>query len=529
VFPCRRSPFTAALRTLTAALAVLGVAAGCSAASTAPPAAPPADPAQVAQSLARFTSQQLTWDGCAAYSTSPETAKAYTDPGFECAKLTVPLDYSQPDGRTAEIAVLRTKATDPANRIGSLLVNPGGPGASGTAAVPGILKNAGDLAKRFDIVGFDPRGVGASTPAIDCLTDAEQDRYRADVFADPSPAGVAALEAHNKEYADRCTARVGADVLANVGTRDVVKDLDVLRAVLGDQKLTYYGYSYGTSIGTLYAEAYPDRVRAMVLDGAVDPTQNALTSSVDQSKGFQQAFDAYAAWCAKQSTCPLGTDPAKATQTWQALVRPLIDKPVRTGDPSRTLSFTDAVTGAQQAMYLNELWPVLSVAISQLATGDGSLLLTLADLYYQRSGGRYDNSLEAFQAISCVDNDRITDPAQVQELAKDVDEAAPFTSTGRGPVAAKDPCAFWPVPPTTTAHRPDVPGLTPTVVVSVTGDPATPYQQGVDLAADLGGRLLKVDGNQHTAGLQGNPCIDTPLIRYLVDGTLPGEGTECAV
>jgi hypothetical protein len=202
---------------------------------------------------------------------------------------------------------------------------------------------------------------------------------------------------------------------------------------------------------------------------------------------------------------------------------------VRTGDPTRGLSFTDAVTGVQQALYLRSLWPVLSIGISQLASGDGSLLLTLADLYYKRSNGRYDDSLEAFQAISCMDNVRITDPAQVTRLAQGIEQAAPFTTTGRGPVAAKDACAFWPVPPTTTPHRPDVPGLPPTVVVSVTGDPATPYQAGVDLAADLGARLLRVEGNQHTAGLQGNACIDSALITYLVDGTLPGEGAQCAL
>lgn len=514
----RRSPFTATLRTLTALAAVVGVAVGCSAAAptTQQTPSPTPDPLQ------RFTSQQLAWGSCDGYSASPETANAYRDPALECARLTVPLDYANPDGETAEIAVLRTKATG--ERIGSMVVNPGGPGVSGTSLVPSLMQSAPDLLQRFDFVGFDPRGVGKSTPAVDCLTDAEQDAYRAEVFADPSPAGVAALEAHNEEYAERCTARVGADVLANLGTRDVVKDLDILRAALGDEKLTFYGYSYGTSIGTQYAEAYPDTVRAMVLDGAVDPTQDTVESNVDQSAGFQLAFDAYATWCTRQPACPLGTDPARTTETWQALARPLIDAPVRTGDPNRRLSFSDAITGVQQAMYVRQLWPVLSLGVSQLAAGDGSLLLTLADLYYKRSGGAYDNSLEAFQAISCMDNTRVTDPAA---LAEGVERAAPFTTTGRGPVAARDVCAFWPVGPTTEPGRPDVPGLPPVVVVSVTGDPATPYQAGVDLAADLGGRLLKVEGNQHTAGLQGNRCVDSALTAYLVDGTLPGEGTEC--
>ncbi|MEU7813650.1 alpha/beta hydrolase [Pseudonocardia sp. NPDC049154] len=531
----RRSPFTA-VRALTALVAVLvcvALAACSSPAATAPAAAtttPSGDPAQD-PALARFYGQQLQWGPCTDYAASPDVADQYRDPRYQCAKLEVPLDYAQPDGKTVKVAVMRSKATDQANRIGSLLLNPGGPGVSGTQLVPATVKSTENspVQARFDLVGFDPRGVGVSEPSIDCLTDAEQDQYRATVYADPSPAGVAALEAHNKEYADRCTARMGADVLAHLGTREVVKDLDVLRAALGDEKLTYYGYSYGTSIGSTYAEAFPARVRAMVLDGAVDPTQDTVETNIDQSAGFQQAFDAYGAWCATQPNCPLGTDPKATTTTWQKIVQPLIDNPARTSDPNRTLSFSDAITGVQQALYLRSLWPALSLGISRLAGGDGSVLLTLADFYYKRVNGQYDNSLEAFQAITCMDNVRITDPAQVAKLNEGVVGAAPFTATGRGAVNAKDPCAFWPVPPTLEPHRPQADGLTPVVVVSVTGDPATPYQAGVDLAEDLNGRLLKVEGNQHTAGYQGNACIDDKLTAYLVDGTLPDEGAQCVL
>jgi pimeloyl-ACP methyl ester carboxylesterase len=535
----RRSPFglpCLVVRALTAVVVVLTcvATAACSSPTAATPVAatstPTGDPAQD-PALARFYSQQLRWGSCQGYAASPDVADQYRDPRYECARLEVPLDYTQPGGRTVTIAVMRSRATDPARRIGSLLLNPGGPGVSGTQLVPATVKSTANspVQARFDLVGFDPRGVGVSTPAIDCLTDAEQDRYRAMVFADPSPAGVAALEAHNKEYADRCTARMGADVLAHMGTREVVKDLDVLRAALGDPKLTYYGYSYGTSIGSTYAEAFPTRVRAMVLDGAVDPTQDTVAANIDQSAGFQQAFDAYGAWCTTQPHCPLGTDPKAVTATWQKIAQPLIDHPVRTSDPTRTLSFTDAITGVQQALYLRSLWPALSLGISRLAGGDGSVLLTLADFYYKRTNGRYDNSLEAFQAISCMDNVRITDPAQVAKLNEGVMAAAPFTATGQGAVDAKDPCAFWPVPPTLEPHRPKADGLPPVVVVSVTGDPATPYQSGVDLAQDLNGRLLKVEGNQHTAGYQGNACIDDKLTAYLVDGTLPAEGAQCVL
>ncbi|MFR9802537.1 alpha/beta hydrolase [Pseudonocardia sp. RS010] len=535
----RRSPFPSAGRPGRALGALLAVPVAvalvaCSAPATTTPTAatttPAGDPAQD-PALARFYDQRLQWGSCDGYAASPDVAPSYADPRYECATLEVPLDYAQPDGGTVRVAVMRSRATDQANRIGSLVLNPGGPGVSGTQLVPATVTSTENspVQARFDIVGFDPRGVGVSEPAIDCLTDAEQDQYRATVYADPSPAGVAALEAHNKEYADRCTARMGADVLAHLGTREVVRDLDVLRAALGDDELTYYGYSYGTSIGSTYAETFPARVRAMVLDGAVDPTQDTVESNIEQSAGFQQAFDAYGAWCTTQPNCPLGTDPSAVTATWQKIVQPLIDDPVPTADPTRTLSFSDAITGVQQALYLRTLWPALSLGISRLATGDGSVLLTLADFYYKRVDGSYDNSLEAFQAITCMDNVRITDPAQVAKLNEGVVGAAPFTATGRGAVNAKDTCAFWPVPPTMEPHRPQVDGLAPVVVVSVTGDPATPYQAGVDLAEDLNGRLLKVEGNQHTAGYQGNACIDDKLTAYLVDGTLPEEGAECTL
>src|SRR5690606_9732967 len=312
------------------------------AAPAAPAAEPPAD-------LARFYEQELSWGGCAEFATSASDRITFDDESLQCARLEVPLDYSQPDGRTAQIAVLRHRATG--DRIGSLLVNPGGPGASGVrlgASMAGRLERT-TIGERFDIVGFDPRGVGASTPTIDCLTDAEWEIERADHDVDPSHAGIEETEAENRLYAQRCTERSGgADVLANVGTRDVVRDLDILREVLGDEKLTYLGYSYGTRIGSAYAEAFPQNVRALVLDGALDPEQTTVERTVDQSAGFQQAFDAFAADCAKEPTCPLGTDPARATEVFQALTRPLIDRPAPAEGGSRTLSYPDAVTGTIQ-------------------------------------------------------------------------------------------------------------------------------------------------------------------------------------
>jgi pimeloyl-ACP methyl ester carboxylesterase len=477
--------------------------------------------------LSRFYGQKLSWGPCKPFASTVGDVAAFSADTLQCARLQVPLDYTAPDGPTASVAVLRQKATG--QRIGSLLFNPGGPGASGLGMVASLGPQLADspLGQRFDFVGFDPRGVGASTPAIDCLTDVEWVAERADLDVDPSPAGVAQTEAENRTYAQRCAQRSGGDgVLANVGTRDTARDMDVLRAALGDPKLTFLGYSYGTFLGALYAEQFPRNVRAMVLDGAVDPAQSAADRNVDQYGGFQKAFDAYAADCAKDRACPLGGDPAQATAVFQGLVRPLIAKPLGVGD--RTLSYNDAIVGTIYALYLQDMWPALTAALDELRRGDARVLLSLADLYDERgSDGHYDNTQEAFTAILCQDQERTTDRAAVADTNRRANTAAPFADPGLGAVGALDVCAYWPVPPTNRAHTPQVAGLVPTLVVSTTGDPATPYQAGVNLARQLGGRLLTFEGTQHTASLHGDRCIDNAVTAYLVDGTLPADGTRC--
>jgi pimeloyl-ACP methyl ester carboxylesterase len=330
--------------------------------------------------LQKFYAQKLTWGPCAPYAASPDDRQTFADPKLDCSYLQVPLDYAQPTGKTAQIAVLREKASQPAQRIGSLVINPGGPGASGTEAAAGVAKQVegGPLGQRFDVVGFDPRGVGASKPAIQCFTPAERDADRLDVEVDNSPAGVARIEQHNKDYDAKCAQRSGADLLANAGTRDVVKDMDVLRSALGDQKLTYLGYSYGTRLGYSYAEAFPQNVRALVLDGALDPDQNLIDRSVAQAAGFQQAFDAFAVWCAKQQQCALGRDPKAATDNFKKLVLPVINRPVQLSD-GRKMSYNDAMTGAIQALYTPQLWDPLSRGLTELSQGQGRILELLAD------------------------------------------------------------------------------------------------------------------------------------------------------
>lgn len=478
--------------------------------------------------LERFYGQPLSWGDCKPYATTEDSKSAFGKTGLECARLEVPLDYGKPGDRAIKLGLLRRKASDTAHRIGSLVINPGGPGASGmtaAASLAGQVKNT-DLGRRFDLVGFDPRGIGASEPQIKCLSNTERDDQRLEDDTDTSPGGISKTEQENKDYAGKCASNTGPDVLANVGTRDVAKDLDVLRSALGDAKLTYLGYSYGTRIGTTYAEDFPGSVRALILDGAVDPVQNAIDETVSQAEGFQKAFDAFAAWCAKRQDCALGPDPAQANQKFKDLVLPLVKTPVQVGN--RKLSHSDAVTAVIQALYSQELWEPLNSGLNELRNLKGRTLLLLADTYYDRdSSGQYSTITDAFTAIRCVDDPRVTDKNVLLDEQRRYKQAAPFLDDGNPPGAALDVCAFWPVPPTEQPHTPKADGLPTVLVISTTGDPATPYQAGVNLAQDLHGALLTYQGTQHTAFLSGSTCVDDAGTRYLVDLTPPPAGTKC--
>jgi pimeloyl-ACP methyl ester carboxylesterase len=520
------------LLVLAAVTAMVGPALACSQnGSTAPGAA--GSPGEAG--LQKYYTQKLSWGSCATFAPSLDDKATYGDPknGFDCAYLQVPLDYSQPDGKIAKLAVLRSKATDQDHRVGSLVINPGGPGASGTEAATGVAKQiAGKpLGARFDLVGFDPRGIGASQPAIQCFTPAERDADRLDVEVDNSPAGVTRQENKAKSYDQKCVQHSGKDLLANSGTRDVVKDMDILRAALGDAKLTYLGYSYGTRLGYSYAEAFPQNVRALILDGALDPNQGLVDREVAQAAGFQGAFNAYGAACTKQPGCPLGTDPSPTalTNAFKKLALPVIKKAIPLQD-GRKLSYNDVMTGTIQALYSPQLWPALTRGLQELQAGQGRVLMLLADLYQGRQeDGTYQLTLDAFTSIGCVDDKPITDPSVVLEASKRALAAAPFEDAGTGPDPARDPCAFWPVPNTSQPHEPHVTGLPQVMVISVTGDPATPYQAGVNLAKALNARLLTAVGTQHTVALQGTSCVDDIVTNYLINLTLPPEGTRCTI
>jgi pimeloyl-ACP methyl ester carboxylesterase len=480
--------------------------------------------------LDRFYGQKLTWEGCQDYASGEYDAEPLSDPAVQCTRLTVPLDYADPGGDTIRVGVLRKPATSSQDRIGSLLVNPGGPGVAGLSTAASVADANEELAARFDFVGFDPRGVGSSEPTIECLTDKETDAERAeDSELDTSAAGTQQTEQQAKDYAAKCAQRTehGEKMLANIGTRDVVKDMDVLRSALGDDKLTYVGYSYGTRIGSAYAEAFPKNVRALVLDGADDPTQSQIDSTVAQGAGFQKAFEDFVDWCVERDDCALGRDAGAAQGNFQDLIRPLADRPIDV--EGRPLSFEDATTGVVQALYSQELWENLNTGLNELRQQQGQALMFLADLYLERNSqdGTYTTTQDAFTAIHCVDDPRVTDPSQIKDMNVRYDAAAPFLDDGEPPGSARDACAFWPVPETSRPHVPKVSGLPPVLVISTTNDPATPYQAGVALAKALRGGLLTYEATQHTVFLQGDACVDKAGATYLIDLKLPKKDTRC--
>ena len=448
--------------------------------------------------------------------------------GAECGELAVPIDYDHPEKGVATIALIRYRATG--EKIGSLLMNPGGPGGSGVDAATWMVRDVpAELRKRFDFVGFDPRGVGGSRPAVWCNTDEENDRERADPQVDYSPAGVARIEQDSKDYVGRCVDKVGKDFLANVGTASTVKDMDAIRVALGDDKLTYIGFSYGTALGGEYAQAFPRNVRAMVLDGAVDPTVQPMPSMLQQAQAFQKAFNDFAADCAQSHDCPLGTDPAKAVDVFHSLVDPLVRNPAHTKDP-RGLSYDDALTGVTSALYSPGLWEQMTSGLAALRDGDpADDLLELADDYLGRDkDGHYDNSSDAFNAISCVDNAFPTDKPPWVDFDKQRRQVSPWDSYGQFTGdAPRGVCAFWPVPPTSGPHAIWAPGLPKALVISTTHDPATPYEDGVHLAEQLQAALLTVEGTQHTAAFYGDDCVDFIVTRYLIDLELPPQDARC--
>ncbi|OZE74189.1 hypothetical protein CH305_21030 [Rhodococcus sp. 15-649-2-2] len=496
---------------------VLLVLSGCVATDASPP--------ERDTSLGHFYGQTLEFAACEAPAQAPGLPPP--DVAAECATLEVPLDYAIPSGDTARIALLRVAARGD-DVTGSVVVNPGGPGMSGVAFAPTLALAWADspVTEKFDIVGFDPRGVGASTPTIDCYTDAERD---ADAkFTSYDSGAEDWTEDETRDLAEQCAERSGGEhVLAAVGTRDVARDMDVLREALGDEQLSFAGLSYGTRLGAVYAEMFPDNVRALVLDGALDPGMSTHDLRVQQFEGIGRSFDQMAKFCATQTDCPLGTDAAAATTEFQNLVQPLVESPAPATD-DRDLTFIGALSGVIVGLYSDAAWPIVLEGISELKAGNGAPLLALRDaLQVRAADGTSSNDLESLLAINCLDEDRHT-PEQETALKRAVFDAAAFIDPGTVVENSRNGCENWSVEPTLNPLLADEPdGLADTLVVSVTGDGITPHAGGIALAEALGGSLLTVEGEQHGASLAGNACVDEIVAVYLVDLESPAPDARC--
>lgn len=438
--------------------------------------------------------------------------------GLDCATITVPLDHENPDGPTIDIALLRRPARDPESRIGSLVVNPGGPGASGMA-LAGNLMLPGPVMNRFDIVGFDPRGVGRST-ALDCHS-----QVPAIYDADPTiedQADVDAFRTVSQRFVDECSQKHG-DLLAHLGTVAVAHDLDRIRAAIGDDQLTYLGYSYGTAIGQQYAKLYPQRVRAMVLDGVVDLTETGLVTAEGQAEGFTRSLDAYVSACDARGCMDAPAmemvDRVIARSEASPIPAPGADRPATPGVVSLALA---------QALYTEMFWPQLTRALTRADAGDGTGVVRLADTYLKRnSDGTYRNGTEVYFAVSCVDFAWPRSFDAVLDAAKAVGQRYP--RLGEALVNDYARCALWPVPSDPLEPVPsDLEGLAPVMIVSTTGDPATPHAAGVAAAERIpDARLVTNVGEGHTVVGQGKPCIDGLVSRYLADLEAPRDGERC--
>lgn len=491
--------------------------------ATATPATPALNalPGATPSALTPYYGQKLTWRSCAGR-------------GFECATMKAPLDYARPGQGDIRLAVSRKKATGPGKRLGSLLLNPGGPGSGAVrylqlyagAAYPAAVR------ARYDLVAVDPRGVAGSEP-VECLTGRRMDAYTQTDFTPDDGRETTQLVGALQEFANGCGAH-SPRLLRHVSTVEAARDMDILRAVLGDERLTYVGASYGTFLGATYAGLFPGRVGRLVLDGAMDPSLPARKLNEDQTAGFETAFRSFARDCVRRRDCPLGdagATPAQVGEKLKTFFARLDTSPIPAGAPrGRSLGESLATTGVVAAMYNEKTWPRLRQALTRaIDHRDGSGLLALSDSYYERGAdGEYANLMSANAAVNCLDSpSAFSTPEQARQALPAFEKASPVF--GRFLAWASLGCAYWPVKPTGVPHRIVAKGAAPIVVVGTTRDPATPYHWARALASQLSsGRLLTYDGDGHTAYRRGSACIDSTINTYLLDGTLPARGKRCS-
>ncbi|MFG3441892.1 alpha/beta fold hydrolase [Nonomuraea sp. NPDC047897] len=451
----------------------------------------------------------VAWSTCEGL-TGPDGKPAAPDPSVQCGTIKVPLDYAKPDGDQIDLALIRIKATTD-DRLGSLVFNFGGPGGSGVDTLVIAAKAFAGLGTRYDLVSFDPRGVDRSA-GVKCGGQVER-LLNATSTADG--------EKLTKQFTAAC-AKDSGKVLPHVGTVNAAKDLERLRVALGDDKLNYFGLSYGTHLGAVYATHFPTNVGRFVLDSAYDPTVTFEERAVTQATGFATSFEAFAADCVKQG-CDLGKTPAEVKENVEELVEGLKTKPLKVG--SRTLTHGLGQLAVITPLYAKASWPALEQAAASAIKGDGSTLLMLADSYTGRKpDGTYSTMMTSLQAITCVDSAERPSRAEAAAINDKVEKAFPILATD-SPVIT---CSHWPARGDDAASKIDATGSAPIVVIGGKGDPATPYQWAVSLNKQLKtGVLVTYEGEGHGAYLSGSSCVMRLVDTYVLSGKVPAANTSC--
>jgi pimeloyl-ACP methyl ester carboxylesterase len=514
----------APLALLSAVIAIIVILAGAFAGDKDEPASSVSAPPAAPTTEAIATPSSDTPLAVPATSPEPTTASAPPidwqpcDSGFDCADYAVPLDYSDPNARTITLALRRLPAADPSKRVGLLFANPGGPGGSAIDILSGWARSLPeDLRDRFDVILFDPRGVGHSSPLI-C-----HDNIKELIGLNPYPAtddDWKTIEDATLRQVNQCE-QVGGDILPFLGTKDVARDMDRIREAEGEDTITYFGYSYGTTLGQVYADMYPTHVRAMVLDGAVDIGLETDERSLEQTLAFEASFDRYLDYCAARSCLP--GDPLS---TIEGLLNEAAEKPLDAPLGDRPVGPGEIIYGIVQSMYTPAYRPILTSALRAALDDDASGLLFLADSYAGRNNdGTYANGTETNSAVNCLDYVTHRDPMHARELSSEFGQVAPFFGPATGEFDLF--CAYWPADPKPLS-TPVAAGAPPIMVIGGTGDPATPYKWAVSVADELqSGFLVTRDAEGHTAYRQGDSCIDDAVNDYLADLTIPPEGLTC--
>ncbi|MFE0961355.1 alpha/beta hydrolase [Streptomyces fungicidicus] len=458
----------------------------------------------------------LDWGRCKASGDTPA-------PGgdWQCATLQVPLDWSKPDGSTIGLALIRAKATGD-DRLGSLLFNFGGPGGSGVSMMPSYAASVSELRERYDLVSWDPRGVAASE-GVRCRDDKDIQAAESSVDGTPdTPAEERTFLEDAAGFGKGCQKAAGK-LMAHVSTTDTARDMDRIRQVLGDDRLNYFGISYGTELGGVYAHLFPKKVGRMTLDAVVDPSADTFGHAKNQTRGFQTALDNYL-----KST---GRDPEQGSREIAGLLDRIDSEPLPTSSPGRELTQTLALTGIVLPLYSKSSWPVLTSALEAAEEGDGSELLALADGYNERDdSGGYGTTTHSQRVISCLDDKQRPTLEETKRLLPEFEEISPVFGSFLGWDTAGW-CHDWPVPGQYDTPEVSAPGAKPVLVVGNTGDPATPYEGARRMADELGegvGVVLTWKGEGHGAYGSGSDCVDSAVNAYLLDGTVPEDGKVCS-